>query len=187
MVASVALLQPEIPVDSSSTAQLQHSSAPAIVATQCQQHLGPPLVETTLLGSSERNVQSLLAINASLQDAGNHKPPATPKVAESAAIVAAAPAVVLAPTPNFRGVFPVQDDVDDVKYDLFDPPTTDSEVDYKSAVRRKVVDAVNRHEAVLLAQKPGFGKTRLMLELCTRDRFTMIFAPTKPLQKQVNA
>lgn len=40
---------------------------------------------------------------------------------------------------------------------------------------------------VLLAQRPGFGKTTLMLELCTRERFAMVFAPTKPLQQQVNA
>ena len=77
--------------------------------------------------------------------------------------------------------------------DLLDPicntmVTTDQVIeatDYKSAVRKRAVDAINRNEVVLLAQKPGFGKTRLMLEMCTLERFTMVFTPTKPLQKQV--
>ena len=75
--------------------------------------------------------------------------------------------------------------------DFFQRDTTISDVievtDYKSAVRKQVVEAIDRSEVVLLAQKPGFGKTRLMLELCTRERFTMVFTPTKPLQNQVIA
>jgi hypothetical protein len=83
----------------------------------------------------------------------------------------------------------VLDDEEACGSDILDPMVTTDQVieatDYKSAVRKRTVDAINRNEVVLLAQKPGFGKTRLMLEMCTLERFTMVFTPTKPLQKQV--
>ena len=95
------------------------------------------------------------------------------------------PSSLLAPTPVFRGELPAADDHHH-QDDGMDMVKQDSPIeDCKGAVQKKVVQAVDRGEVVLLAQKPGFGKTRLMLELCTQARFTLIFTPTKPLQTQI--
>ncbi len=52
-------------------------------------------------------------------------------------------------------------------------------------MQQQAIDAVNRKEVVLLAQRPGFGKTWLMLQLCTQRRFVVVLAPTKALQTQI--
>jgi hypothetical protein len=179
-----------------------HASAPQTLILASSLHPEPCAVE--------RQQQQQVTASAAAQFASTspHSPDAALHVlsvaapSPSAAVFSASPFVApeilsgeaemqeLAPTPSFHGELPNanQDDVEDAcGSDLLEPTEQVIEAtDYKSAVRKQAVDAVHRNEVVLLAQKPGFGKTFLMLELCTQERFTMVFVPTKALQKQVN-
>ena len=52
-------------------------------------------------------------------------------------------------------------------------------------VQKKVTTFIDKNKCVLLAQRPGFGKTRMMLDLLQPSRFTVVLVPTKPLEQQV--
>jgi hypothetical protein len=62
------------------------------------------------------------------------------------------------------------------------PQSADS--DYES-IRLKVQTAVDDQSSVLLVQRPGFGKTRLTLELLSNDTLTIFLTPTTALRDQV--
>ena len=56
--------------------------------------------------------------------------------------------------------------------------------DYES-IRAKVQTAVDEQSSILLVQRPGFGKTRLTLELLSNDTLTIFLTPTTALRDQV--
>ncbi len=60
----------------------------------------------------------------------------------------------------------------------------DTDSDYES-IRLKVQTAVDEQSSILLVQRPGFGKTRLALELLSNDTLTIFLTPTTALRDQV--
>jgi hypothetical protein len=56
-----------------------------------------------------------------------------------------------------------------------------------SSTKAEVLATLKRNQICLLHQKPGFGKTRIIMELLSRKSFLIIFVPTKVLRAQVTA
>jgi hypothetical protein len=56
-----------------------------------------------------------------------------------------------------------------------------------SSTKAEVLATLKRKQVCLLHQKPGFGKTRIIMDLLSQDSFLMIFVPTKVLRAQVTA
>jgi hypothetical protein len=56
-----------------------------------------------------------------------------------------------------------------------------------SSTKAEVLATLKRNQICLLHQKPGFGKTRIIMELLSKNSFLIIFVPTKVLRAQVTA
>ncbi len=100
----------------------------------------------------------------------------------------------LAPVPAFHGNIFASDEVeveDASGSDLVDLSLTATTAvlevatsDYAS-ILDQVQTAVNEQSSILLLQRPGFGKTRLALELLATEKLLIFLMPTTALRDQV--
>jgi hypothetical protein len=66
------------------------------------------------------------------------------------------------------------------------PASADTTTSF-SIIKAEVISTIKRKKICFLHQKPGFGKTRIIMELLSKESFLIIFVPTKVLKAQVTA
>jgi hypothetical protein len=90
--------------------------------------------------------------------------------------------------PDIHTAFGCIDDIDSSAYDFQEQgrdllETTPAPT--FSSTKAEVIATLKRNEVCFLHQKPGFGKTRIIMELLSKESFLIIFVPTKVLRAQV--
>jgi hypothetical protein len=93
--------------------------------------------------------------------------------------------------PDIHTAFGCIDDIDSSAYDfqeqgrdILETTPADTAPTF-SSTKVEVMATLKRNEVCFLHQKPGFGKTRIIMELLSKESFLIIFLPTKVLRAQV--